>query len=150
MARHPAAETTTEPWSRPRDNVRETRGRIGSTALFLSRLFFHFFGGVAALSAALLTRSGCGVGLIQLALCVCVFGADSVIENSCKRRETILKTALCGRESGEERNYQNNSLPNLSTVIIPIRQWANCSKSERKNDGGLIDDIHHNFPKTFS
>lgn len=115
----------------PQDNVRETRGRTQSTALFLSHLFFQSFRGVAALSTATLTRSGCGVGLIHLALCVCL-EQTSVIENSCKR--SCWNQHCVWERVGKRKNYQNNSLPNLSTVSIPIRLWAKCSKSQWTND----------------
>lgn len=62
------------PTTSPRGNTRKMRGQTPCTALFLLHLFSHFFRGVAALSVAPLTRSGCGVGLVHLALCV--FGTE--------------------------------------------------------------------------
>lgn len=86
----------------PVDNVRENRGRTPSIALFLSHLFFHFFRGVAALSTAPLTRSGCGVGLIHLALCVCLeqnWLLKIVV------RETAETSIMC------ERDWEKEKLP---------------------------------------
>lgn len=84
----------------PRDNVRETRGRNPSTALFLSHLFFQFFWGVAALSTAPLTRSGCGVGLIHLALCVCL---EQTWLLKIVVREAAETSIVCVREWGKEK-----------------------------------------------
>lgn len=68
------------------------------------------FGGVDVLST---TRSGCGVGLMHLALC-------ESLEQSYLFKIVVRKTAetsiMCEREWEKKRN-QNNGLPRL---------WANC------------------------
>ena len=86
------------PGSKAKDNVRETRGRSRTTALSLCVPISSLVSSEVWPRSAPLTRSGCRVGLIQLALyvhvcvcvcvCVCVFWIDLVIENSCKRNYT--------------------------------------------------------------
>lgn len=98
------------------DNVRELRGQSPSRALALRpRFFFSFFLSFACSRVKvwlcsplpLLTRSGCGVGLVHLALCVCLENTwflkkkkKSEKRNNQVRKE-LLKPALCERNSGE-------------------------------------------------
>lgn len=90
------------------DNMREAKGRTPSTALFLSHLFLNFFGGVAVLYTAPLTRSGCGVGLIHLALCVCL---EQTWLLKIVVRETTETSLVCEREWGKRETTKIKAYP---------------------------------------
>lgn len=81
-------------------------------ALSLPRLSFHFLWGVDALSTAPLTRSGCRVGLFQLALCVCVCVRNRLAYS---RRWKVSENSLAcvGKKTKRTRLKSNHSFPVL-------------------------------------
>lgn len=109
------------PTTSPRGN---SRGRILCAALFLLHLFSHFFRGVAVLSVAPLTRSGCGVGLVHLALCV--FGTELL---KIDVRETAETSIMCERRWGEW---------GTTTLITLPTRWGNCWNQRGKHNHGKI------------
>lgn len=113
------------PTTSPRGNTRKTRGRTLCTALFLLHLFSHFFRGVAALSVAPLTRSGCGVDLVHLALCV--FGTELL---KIVVRETSETNIVRERRWGEW---------GTTTLITLSKRWVNCwNRRGGSNHGKII------------
>lgn len=111
------------PTTSPRGNTRKTRGRTMRSTLFLLHLFSHFFRGVAALSVAPLTRSGCGVGLVHLALCV--FGTELL---KIVVRETIETNMCAWKTVGGVRNYHVNNLTQAVGKLLKTRGGSNHGK----------------------
>lgn len=112
------------PTTSPRGNTRKTRGRTLCAALFLLHLFSHFFRGVAALSVAPLTRSGCGVGLVHLALSA--FGTELL---KIVVRETAKTNIMRERRWGEW---------GTTTLITLPTRWGNCWNQRGKHNHGKI------------
>lgn len=110
------------PTTSPRGNTRKTRGRTLCAALFLLHLFSHFFRGVAALFVAPLTRSGCGVGLVHLALSA--FGTELL---KIVVRETAKTNIMCVRRWGEW---------GTTTLITLPTRWGNCWNQRGKHNHG--------------
>lgn len=112
------------PTTTPRGNTRNTWGRTLCAALFLLYLFSHFFRGVAVLSVALLTRSGCGVGLVHLALCV--FGTELL-------KIVVIETA----ETNIMRERRWGKWGTTTLITLPMR-WGNCWNQRGKHNHGKI------------
>lgn len=85
---------------------------------FCPIFFLQLCEGVAALSAEPLTRSGCGVGLIHLALCVCLEQTWLLRRKKKKVRRELLKPRIVWEKEWEWEDLPV-ALTNLSRVVMP-------------------------------